>query len=106
MPTPGVTSVKSDINPKATYCNRIVEYNFPGPSDYSHSIDFGAKYKNYLDTKPVYLGNKFGNDQRKVFKVTNKTPGPGSYLAPSIFGQYIDKSYMENLDRSIMNLTI
>ena len=54
MPTPGVTSVKSDINPKATYCNRIVEYNFPGPSDYSHSIDFGAKYKNYVDTKPVY----------------------------------------------------
>jgi hypothetical protein len=48
----------------ATYCNRIVEYNFPGPSDYSHSIDFGAKYKNYLDTKPVYQGNKFGNDSR------------------------------------------
>ena len=53
-PSPGVTSIKSDINPNATYCNRIVEYNFPGPSDYSHSIDFGARYKNYLDKKPVY----------------------------------------------------
>jgi hypothetical protein len=63
-----------------------VEYHVPGPSDYSHSIDFGAKYKNYLDTKPVYQGNQFGKENRKVFRVTNQTPGPGSYLAPSIFG--------------------
>ena len=85
-PSPGVTSIKSEINPAATYTNRIVEYNYPGPSDYSHSIDFGAKYKNYLDPMPVNSGTKFGNDTRKTFNVTNNTPGPGSYLAPSIFG--------------------
>jgi len=34
----------------------------------------------------VYQGNQFGKEGRKVFKVTNLTPGPGSYLAPSIFG--------------------
>ena len=53
-PIPGVTPIKLDINPQATYMNRIVEYNYPGPSDYAHSIDFGARYKNYLDIKPVY----------------------------------------------------
>lgn len=55
---------------------------------------------------PVYKGNKFGHEDRKVFKVTNQTPGPGSYLAPSIFGQYMDKSYMESFDRTMCNTTI
>lgn len=66
--------------------NRIVEYNFPGPSDYPHSIDFGARYKNFTDVKPIYTGNKFGKDVRKPFYGNQLTPGPGSYLAPSIFG--------------------
>ena len=31
----------------------------------------------------------FGTDVRKVFVSNSFTPGPGSYVAPSAFGQYV-----------------
>ena len=33
--------------------------------------------------------NNFGKQKRKVFVSDSFTPGPGQYLAPSAFGQYV-----------------
>ena len=48
-----------------------------------------------MDTKKATLrGNKFAGSERKVFDAKHEafTPGPGSYLIDSSFGQYMDKN--------------
>jgi hypothetical protein len=48
-------------------------------------------FKNsYLRSERSKLA-QFGTSQRKVFKVNNEAPGPGSYQAPSAFGYYGSK---------------
>jgi|TARA_B110001450_G_C17425003_1_gene401464 hypothetical protein len=73
---------------------RIPNYGNPGPSFYNHSIDFASSQRNFTDVKPNKTGNRFGNEKSNVFGIHKAciTPGPGEYLAPSIFGQYMDRT--------------
>jgi len=87
--------IKKDINPNANNptSSRVLRKIGPGPQDYDYDIRFNNSQRNFLDIKPVYGGSKFPKSTRKIFEPKNNdTPGPGTYLAPSLFGQYIDKN--------------
>lgn len=48
------------------------------------------KYNSRLGIKAAY--SQMGSAERiKAFKVESRTPGPGTYIAPSAFGIYTSK---------------
>ena len=89
----GAPVIKKDINPNATATSRIPFKIGPGPGHYQYDLNFMDAASTFIDTRKLTLrGSKFSESKRKVFDASKQfTPGPGSYMAPSNFGQYVSK---------------
>lgn len=73
--------------------SRIPFKKIPGPGDYKFDLNFMDRPSTFIDTKMKTLrGSKFSAQKRLVFDASKEfTPGPGTYLAPTNFGQYLSR---------------
>jgi len=69
----------------------------PGPGWYDSGTNFNISdvmENSMTKSRGAQIGlSQFGVSERKVFKSSSTTPGPGAYLAPSAFGHYVAKKY-------------